>query len=148
MKRRLLLRVIILLVVVAASLLAFSHRKVGARAALKTVIVQLASDPAVVAKFRAESAGQTFDVEAYRRRVIAEQETFLTRATAAGIAYTVAGVNAPNGEVTRPSSSASTTSTTASRSKCPRQPCLCLRRLTASSPSTRRRPSTPHSTAP
>jgi len=102
MKRRLLLRVSILLVVVVASLLAFSNRQVGARAALKTVIVQLASDPVVVAKFRAESAGQAFDVEAYRRRVIAEQETFLTRATAAGIAYTVAGVNAPNGEVTAP----------------------------------------------
>ncbi len=102
MKRRLVPRAIILLVVVAATLLAFSNRNVGARAAVKTVIVQLASDPVVVAKFRAESAGQPFDVQSYRRQVIAEQETFLTRATVAGIAYTVAGVNAPNGEVTVP----------------------------------------------
>ena len=57
MKRRLVPRVLLVAVVVAASLVLFSQQRAGAREAVKTVIVQLASDPVVVAKFRAESAG-------------------------------------------------------------------------------------------
>ncbi|HEX8336346.1 MAG TPA: S8 family serine peptidase, partial [Pyrinomonadaceae bacterium] len=53
-------------------------------------------------KHRAESEGREFDALAYRRQVVAEQDAFLSRASAAGIDYTVAGVNAPNGEVTAP----------------------------------------------
>src|SRR3712207_5215047 len=104
MKRRLVPRSVIVVVIlaVAASLLALSNRGAGAREVVKTVIVQLASEPVVVAKFRAESAGQPFDVQACRGRVVAEQETFLSRATAAGIQFVVSGVNAPNGEVTAP----------------------------------------------
>lgn len=75
-------------------------RSATAGAALKTVIVELKSEPVIVAKYRAEQDGRQFDVEAYRKQVIAEQESFLQRATQAGILYTVAGVSAPNGDVT------------------------------------------------
>jgi subtilisin family serine protease len=72
----------------------------SARAAVKTVIVELAGEPVAVAKYRAEQAGEQFDTETYRRQVIAEQESFLQRAAAAGVSYKVAGVSAPNGDVT------------------------------------------------
>ena len=67
---------------------------------IATVIVQLAGEPVVVAKYRAETAGRPFDLNAYRQQVVAEQDSFLTRASAAGIDYVVSGVSAPNGEVT------------------------------------------------
>jgi subtilisin family serine protease len=75
-------------------------RSATAGAASKTVIVELKSEPVIVAKYRAEQEGRQFDVEAYRKQVNAEQESFLQRATQAGISYRVAGVSAPNGDIT------------------------------------------------
>ncbi|HWN08222.1 MAG TPA: hypothetical protein VNO50_02925, partial [Pyrinomonadaceae bacterium] len=68
--------------------------------AVKTVIVQLSREPVVVARYRAGLAGQSFDANAYKQQVIADQNTFLQRAVASGIPYIVAGVSAPNGAVT------------------------------------------------
>jgi subtilisin family serine protease len=65
-----------------------------------TVIVQLSSEPVVVAKYRAETEGRSFDVNTYRQQIIAEQDNFLNRAAASGVNYVVSGVSAPNGEVT------------------------------------------------
>ena len=67
---------------------------------VKTVIVQLSREPVVVAKYRAGLAGQPFDANAYRQQVIADQNTFLQRAAASGIPFTMAAVSAPNGPVT------------------------------------------------
>ena len=61
------------------------------------VIVQLKSDPVVVARAAAESRGQSFDVQEYRRQIIAEQELFLDQLRAAGIDFSIASVDAPNG---------------------------------------------------
>jgi subtilisin family serine protease len=68
--------------------------------AFKTVIVELSREPVVVAKYRANLEGQAFDANAYRQQVIADQDSFLQRAAAAGVSYTIAGVSAPNGSVT------------------------------------------------
>lgn len=65
-----------------------------------TVIVQLSSEPVVVAKYRAQTASQNFDEAKYRQQIIAEQDSFLNQASAAGINYVVSSVSAPNGEVT------------------------------------------------
>ncbi|HEV2864036.1 MAG TPA: S8 family serine peptidase [Pyrinomonadaceae bacterium] len=104
MKRHLVFRA--LFVAIAASLalalVALPRRGAQAGAALKTVIVELKGEPALVAKYRAEAAGQAFDVAAYRRELTAAQDNLLARARAAGIDYVLAGVNAPNGEVTAP----------------------------------------------
>ena len=80
-------------------LASISPRKTEALAA-KTVIVQLSKEPVVVAKYRAGLEKRAFDADAYKQQVIAEQEEFLQRATAAGIPFTIAGVSAPNGPVT------------------------------------------------
>ena len=66
-------------------------------AAPQGVIVQLKGDPVIVAKTIAESQGQNFDVAEYRRQVIAQQDQFLDQLRAAGIDFTVASVDAPNG---------------------------------------------------
>src|SRR5215207_4142807 len=97
MKRSLLLRSLLVafIIAAAASLLFVSQR--GADAAAGGVIVELASDPVAVARFRAEAAGQLFDAEGYRSRLVAEQNDFLARLGAKGVVFTVAGVNAPNG---------------------------------------------------
>ena len=97
MKRSLLLRTMLAAAVAAAaaSLLYVSQRR--ADAAVRAVIVQLSADPVVVARHRAESAGQTFDAEAHRRQVVAEQNEFLGRLGAKGVAFSVVGVDAPNG---------------------------------------------------
>lgn len=99
MKRSLLLRSLCLAAVAgfALALLALSQRGAGAQVATRSVIVELASDPVVVAKARADAAGQTFDVNSYRQQVIAEQNDFLGRLAAKGVAATVESVNAPNG---------------------------------------------------
>src|SRR5437764_563961 len=99
MKRNLLLRGLCLAVVagLALALLTLSQRGAGAQVATRSVIVELTSDPVVVAKARAESAGQTFDVNAYRQQVVAEQNDFLSRLSAKGVQASVDGVNAPNG---------------------------------------------------
>ncbi|HEX8285510.1 MAG TPA: S8 family serine peptidase [Pyrinomonadaceae bacterium] len=97
MKRRLALRTLLVAVVAlaAASLLFVSQR--GASAAAGVYIVELSADPVVVAKHRAESAGQAFDVESYRRQVVAQQNDFLGRLAAKGVVFNVVGVDAPNG---------------------------------------------------
>lgn len=68
-----------------------------ATAAPQAVIVELKSDPAIVAKVRAEAANQNFDLAGYRQQILAEQNLFLSQLSAAGISYTVSGVDAPNG---------------------------------------------------
>ncbi len=70
---------------------------VSAGAASKPVIVQLQSDPVVVAKAAAEARGQEFDELAYRQQIIAEQEQFLNQLTSAGIQFSIVSVDAPNG---------------------------------------------------
>jgi subtilisin family serine protease len=82
------------------ALLPAQRSVVSAQADTKTVIVQLEGEPVVVAQYHANLAGTAFDAEAYRQQVIAEQNAFLQRATAAGIPHQVAGVAAPNGGVT------------------------------------------------
>lgn len=84
---------------VLVSLASISTRTTHALGA-KTVIVELSRDPVVVAKYRASLAGTSFDANAYKQQVLADQESFLQRATAAGISYTLAGVSAPNGSLT------------------------------------------------
>ena len=44
----------------------------SASAATESIIVQLKSDPVMVAKARAEATGQDFDPAAYRQSIIAE----------------------------------------------------------------------------
>ena len=83
-----------------AALAVSGLRPASASDQLTTVIVQLRGEPVVVAKHRAESEGRDFDVNAYRQQVVAEQDAFLSRASAAGISYVVTGVDAPNGDVT------------------------------------------------
>lgn len=74
--------------------------KVTAQSALTSVIVELKSDPVVVAKAKAEAVGGSFNADAYRQQVIAEQQSFLQRLTLAGVPYTISSVTAPNGPVT------------------------------------------------
>ena len=72
----------------------------SAQILLKSIIVELRGDPVVVAKARAQAAGQSFNADAYRQQVIAEQQQFLNRLTLAGIPYVISSVTAPNGPVT------------------------------------------------
>ncbi|HVG19017.1 MAG TPA: S8 family serine peptidase, partial [Blastocatellia bacterium] len=74
--------------------------RASAQSPLKSVIVELAGDPVVVAKAKAAAAGRAFNAEAYRQQVIGEQQAFLNRLGAAGVTYTVSSVRAPNGPVT------------------------------------------------
>jgi hypothetical protein len=74
--------------------------KVTAQSPLTSVIVELKSDPVVVAKAKAEAAGSSFNADAYRQQVIAEQQSFLQRLALAGVPYTISSVTAPNGPVT------------------------------------------------
>lgn len=78
---------------------AFTPRA-SAQSPLTSVIVELRSDPVVVARARAVAAGRSFDLAGYRAQLIAEQQRFLQRLTAAGVPYTVSSVRAPNGPVT------------------------------------------------
>ncbi|MFS8084724.1 MAG: S8 family serine peptidase, partial [Acidobacteriota bacterium] len=84
------------LVLVAAGLLAsnFVYRAI---AAPQPVIVELNSNPVVVAKALAEARGQNFDPLAYRQQLIAEQNDFLNQLSAAGVSYSQVSVDAPNG---------------------------------------------------
>ncbi|HEV2765774.1 MAG TPA: S8 family serine peptidase, partial [Pyrinomonadaceae bacterium] len=88
-------------VALASALLLFAPAAPSsAQAALKTVIVELESEPVTVAKYRAGLAGEEFDVQSYRQRIISEQDSLLARAAQAGIEHTLAGVSAPNGDLT------------------------------------------------
>ena len=69
----------------------------GTSAATKAVIIELNSDPAVVAKARAEATGQEFDPAAYRQNIIAEQNEFLRQLGEQGIQFNMVSVDAPNG---------------------------------------------------
>ncbi len=86
---------LIVVAMIAASLVAGNI--VRATAAPQSVIVQLKADPVIVAKTEAEAFGRAFDLEAYRQNLIAEQNQFLNQLSAAGIAYQLETVNAPNG---------------------------------------------------
>src|SRR5215510_14119362 len=73
-------------------------------AAPQAVIIELKSDPVVVAKAKAEASGQQFDPISYRQKLITEQNNFLGQLSAAGINFSQVSVdapNGPNGEVTR-----------------------------------------------
>jgi subtilisin family serine protease len=70
---------------------------VGTLAAPQAIIVELKSDPVVVAKAKAEASGQNFDPISYRQQILAEQDNFLSQLSATGVSYTTVGVNAPNG---------------------------------------------------
>ena len=72
----------------------------SAQTELKSIIVELRGDPVVVAKARAQAAGQSFNADAYRQQVIAEQQQFLNRLTLLGVPYVISSVLAPNGPVT------------------------------------------------
>src|SRR5688572_19992184 len=87
---------LIVVVLLAASLVA-GDLLVRTFAAAQPVIVELKSDPVVVAKAAAEARGQNFDLQAYRQQIIAEQNDFLNQLSAAGIDYSLVSVNAPNG---------------------------------------------------
>ncbi len=66
-------------------------------AAPQAVIVELKSDPVVVAKALAEGRGQNFDALAYRQQLIAEQNQLLNQLSAAGVSFNLVSVDAPNG---------------------------------------------------
>jgi subtilisin family serine protease len=83
-------------VLLAAALVA-GNLVAGASAATKSVIVQLKGDPVVVAKARAEAGGREFDEQAYREQLASGQNEFLNRLGAAGVQFSVASVDAPNG---------------------------------------------------
>jgi subtilisin family serine protease len=74
--------------------------RVSAQGPVKAVIVELKGDPVVVARAKAKAAGQSFNEQAYRQQIIASQNLFLEKLTAAGVPYTVSSVTAPNGPVT------------------------------------------------
>ncbi|HKO99289.1 MAG TPA: S8 family serine peptidase [Pyrinomonadaceae bacterium] len=87
---------LIVVALLTASLVA-SDLLVKSSAAAQPVIVQLKTDPVVVAKAAAEARGQNFDLQTYRQQVITEQNSFLNQLSAAGISYTLVSVDAPNG---------------------------------------------------
>jgi subtilisin family serine protease len=99
MKGRLILRSLGLAFVLAlaALLVPAPEPTASAGSALKGIIVELEGDPVAVAKATAEEAGQPFDVQSYRQQIVAEQAAFLGRLSAAGVQFSVAGVDAPNG---------------------------------------------------
>ncbi|MEK6334294.1 MAG: S8 family serine peptidase [Acidobacteriota bacterium] len=66
-------------------------------AAPQPVIVELRSNPVIVAKTLAEARGQNFDPLAYRQQLIAEQNNFLSQLSAAGVNHSLVSVDAPNG---------------------------------------------------
>jgi subtilisin family serine protease len=102
MKRALVLQSLCLAVMLAllVGLAPLSSQRAAAREAIKTVIVELEGEPAVVAKYRAETSGQPFDLAGYRQQLVAAQDDLLSRAAAAGINYALSGVDAPNGDTT------------------------------------------------
>ena len=100
MKGRFILRSLGLALVLALAAISLTFApapEASAGAAAKSVIVELAGDPVVVAKAQAEAAGQPFDAQTYKQQVIAQQNEFLNRLNAAGVQFSVASVNAPNG---------------------------------------------------
>jgi subtilisin family serine protease len=66
-------------------------------AAPQAIIVELKTDPVIVAKTKAEAKGQNFDAVSYRQQILAEQNNFLNQLSAAGVSFNLVSVNAPNG---------------------------------------------------
>ena len=85
---------------IGAMLAGQSSFSASAAAPLKSIIVELKGDPVVVAQAKASAAGQSFNAEAYRQQVIAEQQQFLNQLSLAGVPYVISSVTAPNGPVT------------------------------------------------
>jgi len=89
-----------LLIAAALAVSSFVDRTI---AAPQPVIVELRSNPVVVAKALAEARGKNFDALTYRQQLIAEQNQFLDQLSAAGVQFNMMSVgapNGPNGEVT------------------------------------------------
>src|SRR5262249_53776508 len=84
----------------ALAIAGFVAFRASAQSPLTSVIVELKGDPVVVAQAKAKAAGRSFDPEAYRQTVVAEQQQFLNNLTLAGVPYTISSVAAPNGPVT------------------------------------------------
>ncbi len=80
-----------------AAVLVTGRFMVHGLAAPQAIIVELKSDPVVVAKIKAEAKGQNFDPLSYRQQLMAEQNAFLNQLSASGVSFTLANVNAPNG---------------------------------------------------
>ncbi len=100
MSRSLFMKMSILTVVVVVMIIASmaaGDLLVRTFAAPEGVIVELQREPVIVAKTAAEARGQSFDPTEYRQQIIADQNAFLNQLSAAGIDFTVAGVDAPNG---------------------------------------------------
>ena len=87
----------LVMAVLVAAILVTGKFVAGTLAAPQAVIVELKSDPVVVAKARAEARGQNFDPLSYKQQLLAEQNNFLNQLSAAGVSFTLANVNAPNG---------------------------------------------------
>jgi subtilisin family serine protease len=83
--------------VLIAAIFAASSFVAHTLAAPQPVIVELKSDPVVVAKALAEARGQNFDPLTYRQQLIAEQNQFLNQLSAAGVSFNLTSVDAPNG---------------------------------------------------
>src|SRR2546421_8786688 len=83
-----------LLIAAALAVSSFVDRTI---AAPQPVIVELRSNPVVVAKALAEARGQNFDALTYRQQLIAEQNQFLNQLSAAGVQFNMMSVDAPNG---------------------------------------------------
>ncbi len=73
----------------------------SAQSGVRSVIVELRSDPVVVARAKAQAASRPFNEANYRQQIINEQQQFLNRLTAAGIPFAITSVAAPNGPLTR-----------------------------------------------
>ena len=81
----------------AAAVLLTGKFAIHSMAAPQAVIIELKSDPVVVAKAKAAASNQQFDPIAYRQKLLAEQNNFLGQLSAAGISFSQVSVNAPNG---------------------------------------------------
>lgn len=92
----------LIVVMLVAAVLLTGRFAIHSAAAPQAVIIELKSDPVVVAKAKAAASGQQFDAIAYRQKLLAEQNNFLSQLNAAGISFSqvsVAAPNGPNGEV-------------------------------------------------
>src|SRR5581483_3806393 len=87
----------LILIAIVATVIIGGRFAVHTLAAPQAVIVELQSDPVVVAKAKAEAGKQNFDPIAYRQQILTEQNNFLNQLSAAGIQFSTVGVNAPNG---------------------------------------------------
>lgn len=87
----------IVAVTLGLAILATSKFVTRSLAAPQAVIIELKSDPVIVAKAKAEAGNLQFDPLAYRQQLIAEQNNFLNQLSASGINFSVVGVDAPNG---------------------------------------------------